>query len=74
MAAAACIRISAWGGFEKLVAKLHETGTVTVKHDVTLTGQSGAPRKIDVLIRHAEGLSGILVIAVQLACDVVLYG
>ncbi len=45
-----------WGGFEKLVAKLHETGTVTVEHNVTLTGQSGAPRQIDVLVRHTEGL------------------
>jgi hypothetical protein len=45
-----------WGGFEKLVAKLHETGTVTVEHNVTLTGQSGAPRQIDVLVRHSEGL------------------
>ena len=45
-----------WGGFELLVAKLHETGSVMVEHDVTLTGQSGAPRQIDVLIRHTEGL------------------
>jgi len=45
-----------WGGFEKLVAKLHETGTASVEHDVTLTGQSGAPRQIDVLVRHREGM------------------
>jgi hypothetical protein len=45
-----------WGSFELLVAKLHETGSVTVEHDVTLIGESGAPRQIDVLIRHTEGL------------------
>lgn len=45
-----------WGGFEELVADLHRTGNVTVQRDVTLTGQSGAPRQIDVLITHREGL------------------
>src|SRR5689334_918012 len=45
-----------WGGFEELVAKLHETGTVTVQRDVTLVGKSGAPRQIDVLVTHTEGL------------------
>jgi hypothetical protein len=45
-----------WGGFEKLVAKLHETGDVRVEHNVTLVGASGAPRQIDVLIRHKQGL------------------
>ncbi len=45
-----------WGGFEKLVAELHETGEVTVRHDVTLVGGSGTPRQIDVLIRHRQGL------------------
>jgi len=51
-----------WGGFEKLVAKLHETGTVDVKHDVTLVGKSGAPRQIDVMIKHKEGLYEHLII------------
>ncbi|MCU1269206.1 MAG: hypothetical protein JWN74_500 [Acidobacteriaceae bacterium] len=45
-----------WGGFEKLVAKLHETGSVTVQHNVKVKGQSGAVRQIDVLIRHTQGL------------------
>jgi Restriction endonuclease len=51
-----------WGGFEKLVAKLHETGDVRVEHNVTLVGASGAPRQIDVLIRHKQGLYEHLVI------------
>jgi hypothetical protein len=45
-----------------LVAKLHETGSVEVQHDVTLVGKSGAPRQIDVLVRHREGLYEHLII------------
>lgn len=30
--------VTDWGGFEQLVAKLHETGQVTVEHNVILTG------------------------------------
>ncbi len=41
-----------WGGFEQLIAKLHETGEVIVERDVVLRGRSGAPRQIDVLVRH----------------------
>lgn len=52
-----------WGGFEKLIAELHETGEVTVEHNATLIGKSGAPRQIDVLIRHKQGLYDHLVIA-----------
>jgi hypothetical protein len=52
-----------WGGFEKLVAEFHETGEVTVEHNVTLVGRSGAPRQIDVLIHHKQGLYTHLVIA-----------
>jgi hypothetical protein len=52
-----------WGGFEKLVAKLHDTGDVTVQHNAILKGQSGADRQIDVLIRHKQGLYEHLVIA-----------
>ncbi|NVJ07541.1 restriction endonuclease [Myxococcus sp. AM001] len=48
--------IKDWGGFEELIEKLNETGTVTVQRDVTLTGKSGAPRQIDVLVTHTEGL------------------
>lgn len=48
--------ISDWGGFEKLIAELHQTGEVSVQHDVTLPGRSGAPRQIDVLVRHKQGL------------------
>ncbi len=48
--------VTDWGGFEKLVAELHETGEVRVEHNVKLTGKSGAPRQIDVLVRHVQGL------------------
>lgn len=54
--------VSDWGGFERLVAKLHETGDVTVERDVILPGRSGAPRQIDVLIRHRQGFYEHLVI------------
>lgn len=55
--------IKDWGGFEKLIAKLHESGEVTVEHNVSLQGKSGAPRQIDVLIRHKQGLYEHLVVA-----------
>jgi Restriction endonuclease len=48
--------VADWGGFERLIAQLNETGMVTVEHNVTLTGRSGAPRQIDVLVRHKQGL------------------
>lgn len=51
-----------WGGFEQFVAELHRTGSVTVEHNVTLTGRSGAPRQIDVLVRHKEGLYEHLIV------------
>ena len=51
-----------WGGFEKLVAALHETGDVTVEHNAHLVGRSGAPRQIDVLLRHKQGLYEHLVV------------
>ncbi|MGE4429120.1 MAG: restriction endonuclease [Sphingobium sp.] len=51
-----------WGGFERLVATLHETGDVMVERDVALPGRSGAPRQIDVLIRHRQGLYEHLVV------------
>lgn len=51
-----------WGGFERLIADLHDTGTVTVEHDVVLKGRSGAPRQIDVLVRHREGLYEHLIV------------
>ncbi len=54
--------ISDWGGFEQLVAQLHETGNVSVEHNVTLPGRSGAPRQIDVLVRHTEGLYEHLIV------------
>jgi hypothetical protein len=54
--------IKDWNGFEKLVAQLHETGTVIVQHNVTLIGKSGAPRQIDVLVRHTEGLYEHLIV------------
>jgi hypothetical protein len=55
--------VTDWGGFEKLVATLHETGEVSVEHYVVLQGRSGAQRQIDVLIRHKHGLYEHLVIA-----------
>ncbi len=54
--------VSDWGGFERLVASLHETGTVHVKHNVTLMGRSGSPRQIDVVVSHQEGLYEHLII------------
>jgi hypothetical protein len=54
--------VTDWGGFEKLVATLHETGEVSVEHNAVLQGRSGAPRQIDVLIRHKQGLYEHLVI------------
>jgi Restriction endonuclease len=54
--------VSDWGGFERLVAKLHETGNVSVEHNVILPGRSGAPRQIDVLVRHTEGLYEHLIV------------
>jgi hypothetical protein len=51
-----------WGGFEKLIAELHETGDVTVERNVVLRGRSGAERQIDVLIRHKQGLYEHLVV------------
>ena len=51
-----------WGGFEKLVAALHETGDVTVEHNAHVVGRSGAPRQIDVLLRHKQGLYEHLVV------------
>ena len=55
-------KISDWGGFEKLVADLNSTGNVTVEHNVRLVGRSGAPRQIDVVVRHREGLYEHLII------------
>lgn len=52
-----------WGGFEKLVEKIHSTGTVSVKHNVTLLGKSGASRQIDVLIVHKDELYENLIVA-----------
>lgn len=54
--------ITDWGGFEKLIAELHQTGEVSVQHDVTLPGRSGAPRQIDVLVRHKQGLYEHLIV------------
>ncbi|WP_080414951.1 restriction endonuclease [Burkholderia ubonensis] len=52
-----------WGGFEQLVAELNKTGEVSVEHNVVLPGRSGAPRQIDVLIRHKQGLYEHLIVA-----------
>ena len=54
--------VADWGGFEALVKQLHETGDVSVERNVTLIGRSGAPRQIDVLLRHRQGLYEHLVI------------
>lgn len=54
--------VTDWGGFEKLVAELHDTGDVKVEHNVTLPGRSGAPRQIDVLVRHTQGLYEYLIV------------
>ncbi|PXX14549.1 restriction endonuclease [Paraburkholderia tropica] len=55
--------VTDWGGFELLIAELNKTGDVTVEHNVVLPGRSGAPRQIDVLIRHKQGLYEHLVVA-----------
>jgi len=44
-----------WGGFEKLIQDIHQREDLKVQHDVTLTGQSGATRQIDVLLEHSKG-------------------
>lgn len=54
--------ISDWGGFERLVAQLHESGEVKVEHNVTLKGRSGASRQVDVLLRHTQGLYEHLIV------------
>ncbi|MDR6521633.1 hypothetical protein J2789_004320 [Variovorax paradoxus] len=54
--------ISDWGGFERLVAQLHESGDVKVEHNVTLKGRSGASRQVDVLLRHTQGLYEHLIV------------
>lgn len=54
--------VSDWGGFERLIASLHETGSVSVQHNVTLKGRSGTPRQIDVVVTHREGLYDHLII------------
>jgi hypothetical protein len=54
--------VSDWGGFERLVATLHDTGTLNVQHNVSLVGNSGTPRQIDVVVRHKEGLYEHLII------------
>ncbi|MBO9136454.1 restriction endonuclease [Rhizobium sp. B230/85] len=51
-----------WGGFEKLVASLHETGDVTVEHNVILKGRSCAERQFDVLVRHRKGFYEHLIV------------
>lgn len=54
--------VTDWGGFERLVASLHGSGSVSVEHNVTLVGRSGARRQIDVVVRHKEGLYEHLII------------
>lgn len=44
-----------WNGFEKFIAHLHEGSEVTVEHNKTLMGNSGATRQIDVVITHRKG-------------------
>lgn len=44
-----------WGGFEELIKSFHQDGEVEVERNVTLIGQSGASRQIDVLIKHTKG-------------------
>jgi hypothetical protein len=51
-----------WGGFEQLVAELCDTGDVRVERNAILVGKSGAPRQIDVVIRHSQGLIEHLIV------------
>lgn len=48
--------VTDWGGFEELVKRMHETGTVLAERNVKRVGNSGAERQIDVLITHKQGL------------------
>lgn len=50
------------GGFEKSIAQLHRTGTVTVEHNAVLIGRWGASRQIDVVVRHKIGLYEHLIV------------
>jgi len=50
------IPIANWGGFEQLVAAMHETGGVNVKHNAVLRDRNGIERQIDVLITHTTGV------------------
>lgn len=47
--------VSDWNGFEEFVKEIHVGDDVVVERDVTLTGQSGAPRQIDVYLTHSKG-------------------
>lgn len=47
--------VSDWGGFEEFVKEIHADDDIVVERDVTLTGQSGAPRQIDVYVTHSKG-------------------
>lgn len=50
-------KIIDWKEFEKFVAELYkDDGNVTVEHNVTLKGKSGADRQIDVLITRKTKL------------------
>ena len=46
--------VTDWGGFEKLVATLHEAGEVAVEHDVLLPGRSGASQQDRALLAPSE--------------------
>lgn len=46
--------VTDWGGFEKLVARLHDTGDVKVEHNVQLPGKSGGSYQIDVAVRSTR--------------------
>jgi hypothetical protein len=47
--------ITDWGGFEELIKDLHNVGDVSVERNVTIIGNSGSSRQIDVLLKHKKG-------------------
>ncbi|HEY3744810.1 MAG TPA: restriction endonuclease [Gemmatimonadaceae bacterium] len=55
--------IEDWGGFEKLVADIHSSGTdVRVERGVELPAKEGGTYKIDVVIRSRQGMHNILTV------------
>lgn len=46
--------VTDWGGFERLVARMHDTGDVEVEHNMQLPAKSGGSYQIDVVVRSTR--------------------